>query len=209
MIDNNLIKESEWIIYKFISKYGNYYNKDDLYQAGIVGLIKAYNNYDKNSEIKFSTYAYNYVLGEIINYIKSERNIKISDEYMSIYKKYLNVKKLLTDKYSREVTFKEICTFMEINESELLSIIESISITKSIDEQVYEYGNDSREEIDDNILISDEINSLSPFDKSIIYYRYYNDMSQSETASILGISQAKVSRKEKMILSRIKKNICA
>ncbi len=209
LIDINLIKESEWIIYKFISKYGNNYNKDDLYQAGIVGLIKAHNHYDKNSEIKFSTYAYNYVLGEIINYIKSERNIKVSDEYMFIYKRYLSVKKLLTDKYNRDASFKEISAFMEINESELLNIIESISFTKSIDDQVYEYGNDSREEIDDRILISDEINSLDSFDKSIIYYRYYNDMSQSETASIMGISQAKVSRKEKMILSKIKRNICA
>ncbi len=203
-----LIKESEWIIFGFINKYGTYYNKDDLYQAGIMGLIKAYNKYDKNSSIKFSTYAYNYVLGEIISYIKSERNIKVSDEYISIYKKYLSVKKLLTDKYNREVSFKEISTFMEIREEELLNIIESISFTKSIDNQVYEYGNDFRNEIDNRILINEEIESLDEFDKSIIQYRYFDDMSQSETATALGISQAKVSRKEKLILSKMKKDIC-
>ncbi len=209
MKSEDLIKENEWLIKSLISRYLVNYNYDDLYQAGSMGLIKAYNNYDKNSSIKFSTYAYNYVLGEIINYIKSERNIRISDEYMSIYKKYLSVKKILTDKYNREVSFKEICEFMDIKESDLLGIIESVSYTKSIDESVYEYSNDYRNMIDNKILIDNEINSLDEFEKSLIIYRYYNDFSQSETAEALGTSQAKISREEKLILSKMKKNICA
>ena len=209
MKSDNLIKDNEWLIKTLASKYSSNYNYDDLYQAGSIGLIKAYNNYDKNSLIKFSTYAYNYVLGEIINYIKSERNIRISDEYMSIYKKYLSVKKLLMDKYNREVTFNEICNFMEIKESELLHIIESVSYTKSIDENVNGYSNDYRNLIDNKILINDEINSLDEFDRLLIIYRYYNDLSQSETAEVLGTSQAKISREEKLILSRMKRNICA
>lgn len=209
MKSEDLIKENEWLIKSLISRYLVNYNYDDLYQAGSMGLIKAYNNYDKNSSIKFSTYAYNYVLGEIINYIKSERNIRISDEYMSIYKKYLSVKKILTDKYNREVSFKEICEFMDIKESDLLGIIESVSYTKSIDENVYEYSNDYRNMIDNKILIDNEINSLDEFEKSLIIYRYYNDFSQSETAEALGTSQAKISREEKLILSKMKKNICA
>lgn len=203
-----LIKESEWIIFGFINKYGAYYNKDDLYQAGIMGLIKAYNKYDKNSSIKFSTYAYNYVLGEIISYIKCERNIKVSDEYISIYKKYLSVKKLLTDKYNREVSFKEISNFMEIDEKTLLNIIESITFTKSI-ENDYNYGNDNRDEIDDKILIQNELESLNDFDKSLIQYRYFDGFSQSETAEVLGVSQVKVSRCEKLILNKMKNNICS
>ena len=206
---DKLIKENEWIIYGFIKKYGQYYNEEDIYQAGSIGLVKAYKNYDKNSNIKFSTYAYNYVLGEIINYIKSERTIKISDEYISIYKKYLEVKKILMDKYGREVSFTEICNFMEIDERTLLNIIESISFTKSIDEKEYDYGNDYRNEIDNKILIDNEIESLSDFEKSLILNRYFNGLSQSETASEMGISQAKVSRNEKLILSKMKKSICA
>ena len=209
MINETIIKDNEWLIKAFINKYGNNYNHDDLYQAGMMGIIKAYNNYDKNSSIKFSTYAYNYVLGEIISYIKSERNIKISDEYISIYKKYLEIKELLNNKYNREVSFSEISKFMNISETSLLNIIEAISFTKSIDESIYEYGNDYRKDIDNKILIDNEIDNLNDFDKSIIYYRYYNDYSQDETAKVLNTSQAKISRKEKLILSKMKRNICA
>ena len=173
------------------------------------GLIEAIDRFNPNYGYKFSTYAYNYVLGEIINYIKSERAIKVSDEYMSIYKKYLGIKKALTDKLGRETSFKEICKFMEIEESPLLQIIESVSFTKSMDENVFNYGNDFRNEIDNKILIDTEIESLDPFDKSLIYNRYFNGLSQSETASEMGVSQAKVSRCEKLILSKMKKNICA
>ncbi len=208
-IYEKLIKDNEWIIYEFIKKYSNKYNCDDLYQAGSIGLIKAFNNYKTGSTVKFSSYAYKYVLGEIIKCISNDRNIKVSDEYVTIYKKYLNVKKILTNKYNREVTFKEICNFMQIDESTLLNIIESISFTKSIDEEAFNYGNDFRKEIDDKILIQEELESLDEFDKSLIQYRYFDGLTQSETANVLGVSQVKVSRCEKLILTKMKNSICS
>ncbi len=203
----SLIKENEWLILSLIKKYQNY-NKEDLYQAGIIGIIKAYKNYKSESGIKFSTYAYKYILGEIIKCISEQRNIQVSDDYISISKKYLQVKKILTDKYNREVTFKEICEFMQIDENVLISILESVLFTKSIDENVYNYGNDMRDEIDNKILLNSEIDSLDSFDKSLIMFRYFEDKTQSETAEAMGISQVKVSRQEKLILSKMKKNLC-
>jgi RNA polymerase sporulation-specific sigma factor len=182
---------------------------EDLYQAGIIGLIKASKNYRTESEIKFSTYAYKYVLGEIIRCISEDRNIKVSDEYISMAKKFISIRKLLTDKYNREATFREISNFMEIDEETLLRILESVLWTKSIDDSMYNYGNDSRNEIDDKILIDDEIDNLDEFDKSIIYLRYYEGMTQSETAECMGVSQVKVSRQEKLILTKMKENLSA
>ena len=78
-----------------------------------------------------------------------------------------------------------------------------------MDDEMYDYGNDFRNEIDNKILVDEEIESLDDFDKSLIYNRYFNGLSQSETASEMGISQAKVSRQEKLILSKMKRNICA
>ena len=92
---DEIFRENEWIIYQFIKKYGNSYNREDLYQAGSIGLIKAYKNYKASNSVKFSTYAYKYVFGEIIKCIVNDRNIIVSDEYMSVYKRYLEVKKLL------------------------------------------------------------------------------------------------------------------
>lgn len=204
-----LIKESEGLIYKIASKYSMYYSIDDLYQVGSIGVIKAYKNFKRDTSVKFSTYAYKYILGEIIEFIRTDRNIRVSEEYMSLYKKYLSVKTLLTTRYGREVTFKEICSFMEIDESVMLNIIETISFTKSMDEKDYDYGNDKREEIDNRILLDTELSLMDDFDRQLIEYRYYQGYTQSQTADVLGVSQVKVSRQEKLILERMKSNICA
>lgn len=209
-MNDEMIKENSWLIYKVARTYSEYYNMDDLFQVGSIGLIKAYKNYKKDSNIKFSTFAYKYVLGEIIRYIKSDRNIVVSDEYMSLYKKYEKVKSLLTAKYNREVSFCEICKFMEIDEQRLLSVIESVMFTKSIDEEGlinYEFGYDDRDDIFNKMLLESEIEHLEPFDKSIIDYRYYQGFTQSQTAEALNTSQVKVSRREKIILQRMKQSI--
>ncbi len=204
-----LIKESEGLIYKIASKYSMYYSIEDLYQVGTIGVIKAYKNFKKDTSVKFSTYAYKYILGEIIEFIRCDRNIKVSEEYMSLYKRYLSIKSMLTSKLEREPSFCEISSFMEIDEGVLRNVIETIAFTKSTDESDYDYGNDKREEIDNKILLDNELSSMDEFDRSLIEFRYYQGYTQSETADALGVSQVKVSRQEKLILSRMKSNICA
>lgn len=209
-MSNEIIESNSWLIYKIARSYSEYYNIEDLFQVGSIGLLKAYKNYDKNSNVKFSTFAYKYVFGEIISYIKKDRNIIVGDEYMSIYKKYEKVKSLLISKYNREVSFSEICKFMEMDEQKLLSVIESVMFTKSIDGNSlinYEFAYDNREDIFNKVLLESELDALEPFDKSLINYRYYQGFTQSETAQALNTSQVKVSRREKMILQRIKTNI--
>ena len=199
-----VINECEKMIYKIAYKYSKYYNIEDLYQSGIKGLIEAYKKYDKSSNTKFSSYAYKYILGEIIDFIKKDRNIIISDEIFDIYKRYIKVKDLLLNKYEKEPTIYEISSFMNISESKLISIIESVAFTHEMN---YEYSDDDRERLDNKILIENELSSLDEFSASLINYRYYLGLSQSETAAVLGISQANVSRSEKAILLKLRKNI--
>ena len=168
-----LIKANEGLIYKIASKYSKYYSIEDLYQVGSIGVIKAYKKYREDSNAKFSTYAYKYVLGEIVDFIRKDRNIIVSEEYMSIYKKYINIRELLFTKYEREPSFSEI----------------------------------SRDDILNKILIDTELESMDEIDRKIIDYRYYQGYSQSETATLMGMSQAGVSRSEKLILSKIKDKI--
>lgn len=201
------IKDNENLIYKIASKYSNYYNIDDLYQAGCVGIIKAHKNYKPNNKTKFSTYAYKYILGEMIDFIRKDKKIIISDEVYELYRRYIKVKELLSSKYEKEISFSEICNYMNIDERYMLNIIESIN--QSLDSNDYEniIYKDDRSIIDEEIMLSSEIDELNEFDKSLINYRYYLGYTQSETADILGISQVSVSRNEKTILQRIKNNI--
>ncbi len=202
------IKESEGLIYSIAKKYSSYNDIDDLYQAGSIGVIKAINKYDKNSNVKFSTYAYKYILGEIIDFIRKNKTIIVSDEVYDIYKKYIKIRDLLSSKLQREVSFSEICSYMGIEEKQMICIIESVSYSKSIDDNLYDtVSNDYRNIIDNEILLSNEIETLNDFDKSIINYRYYEGYTQDETAKIMGISQAKASRCEKIILNRMRENI--
>lgn len=201
MTKENMIRECEPIIYNLIKMYSNY-NKDDLYQAGICGVLKAFDGYDLNSNCKFTSYAFNFIRGEMIEFIRKDRNIKISDKYLTIYKHYLRIKNELEELYGRSPSFKEICFKMGINESELASIIERVLFTKSLDtEEVIEECNI------DSLCLKEEIDSLEEPSKSIIKYRYYYGYTQQEVASMLGLSQVKVSREETASLKLIKQKI--
>lgn len=199
-----VIKECEKMIYKLASNYTAYYNIEDLYQAGIVGLIKAYKKYDESSSCKFSSYAYKFILGEMIDFIRKDRNIIVSDEVFDIYKRYIKVRDLLYIKLEREASIEEISAFMDISCDKLISIIESVAFTREME---FEYSDDNREFVDNKILIDNEISLLDTFSKSLINCRYYQGFTQSETAQILGVSQVKVSREEKLILNRIRSKI--
>ena len=199
------IKENENLIYKLASRYSSYYNIDDLYQAGCIGIIKALRNY-KESNTKFSTYAYKYILGEMIDFIRKDKNIIISDETYDLYRKYLKIKELLCNKYGREVSLSEICNYMNIDENNMIRIVESIYVDKS-ENVISNVFIDSRDNIDNEILLDSELDNLSDYEKSLIKIRYYMGYSQDETASILGVNQVKVSRNEKLILKKIKENI--
>jgi len=206
------INDNKSLIYKLANKYRSYYNIEDLYQAGCIGIIKATKKFDSKSNAKFSTFAFKYILGEIIDFIRKDRNIIVSDEIYSIYKKYIKIKEMLFTKFEREASFSEVCEFMQIDEKYMLNIIESININKSIDEDEKVYNSicfDNREELDNIILLRNELDLLSEVEKELINYRYYQGYSQEETAKLMGINQVKVSRQEKQILLKMKDKLAS
>lgn len=205
---NTVIEECSGLIYSIARKYSNNYNIEDLYQVGCIGVMKAYDNFKRNLNVKFSTYAYKYIMGEMLEYIRNDRNIKVSNDYYDIYKRYTKVKILLQNKYLREPTFKEIADFLEISEGDLVSIIERTTFTKSYEYEVSSVNNYSIDEnLINKLMLDEEIDSLEEPSKSIIKYRYFFGLSQSETAKMLKISQAKVSRCETLALTKMKSNI--
>ena len=142
----------------------------------------------------------------MIDYIRKDKNIIISDEAYDIYRKYIKIKELLNEKYQREVSFSEICKYMNIDENNMVRIIESIYVDKSETSLDNSYV-DSRDNIDNEIFIQSEINNLTDYEKSLINYRYYLGYTQDETASILGTNQVKISRNETLILKKLRENI--
>lgn len=208
-----LINENKNIIYKIAGKYSYYYDIDDLFQVGVIGIIKASKNYNENSKAKFSTYAYSYILGEILEFIKNDRNMRINSNDLKLYKIYQKTIELLAQKEKKLPSFFEICKFMNVPENILYNAIIASEFTLSLDNEInnstfHEFvGEDNSNKLDNIILLKNEISKLNHIDREIIKCRYYKDYTQSETADLLGISQVQVSRYEKNILSRIKEKI--
>lgn len=209
------------LIYSIASKYKNVFEIDDLLQVGRIGLIKAYNNFDSSFNTKFSTYAYNYIHGEILNYIRNSRILKVSRDMQSLHKKIIIAKDKLTSVLGKVPSNTEIALFLEVDEKLVDDAIISSELVKSLD-----YSLNSNEEDKDlslydvkgfeengyNPIILDlrsEIKELDDSEKRLIYYRYFEDMSQKEVGDILNTSQVSVSRSEAKILKKLKDKLAA
>ncbi len=213
-----LILENKNLIYA-VAKYFDKYNKDDLFQAGCIGMIMAYKNYNPNCGVKFTTYAYTYILGEMKKLVRGEKGLKVNRKMQMINLKIEKAKIYLTQKLMHEPTIKELSLYLEIPEEMICDAINSNMPIYSMDAPL---GIDGKEvtlqdtianidemNIDDLMMLRDEISLLSPLEKQIIEKRYINDMTQQQTAADLGMSQVQVSRNEKKLLLKLKDKLSA
>jgi len=196
-MDYELLKKYEKLVYKIASKF--YGEKEDLYQAGFLGLIKAYKNYDKKSNTKFSTYAFNYIYGEIYEEA-NKRLVKVNKKNLKLYKEFCLMKDNLVQKYSRDFTIEEACKCLKYDASKILSIFNSLNIGPNLDDISFFYIND----IDTSLIIKDALKELKTLERNIIKETYFYDRSQNEIAKKYGITQVKVSRTLKLGRSKIK-----
>lgn len=211
---HDAVLNNENLIHSIVNRFRNYISKEDLYQVGAMGIINAYNNFDSSKGVKFSTYAYFYILGEIKKYVREDKGIKISRDIANLGSKIERVKEILTQKYNRVPNVKELSMYLEIEEKKIVEALETKNYIRSLDEVINDDGKDltlsdviyveERYDKLDFINLNDGIKALGEKEKSIIRNRYFEDRTQSETANILGISQVQVSRVEQKALSELK-----
>lgn len=207
-----IILENQKLIYYIAGFFKNYPYKEDLYQAGRLGMLKAYDKYDSNMDCKFTTYAFSYILGEMKKLVREDKGIKISRDISKLNLKIEKAYVLLSQKLMKEPTTYEIASFLEIPEYYVSEAILSLNKIKSIDEPISSDGKEltlqdvigSEDNIDELILLKDSLEKLNNDEKYIINSRYVKDYTQQEISKELGISQVQVSRKEKKILEKLK-----
>ena len=211
-----LINENKRLICSIINKYTKYYEFDDLYQVSVIGIIKAHQNYNNNYNVKFTTYAYKYILSEIINYVNNSKLIKVSRDYNKMYKKILEARTILTQKIMKEPNTQELSLFLEIDEKIINDVLRYKDEIKSLDEEL---ANDDKKLtlLDkiatstsdyDYLFLKEELNLLSKEERDLINLRYYECLTQSEIAKIYGTNQVQISRNEQKILKKLKNNLC-
>ena len=182
-----------------------------------MGIIKASKTYNSEYGAKFTSYAYPFILGEVIKYINEYRNIKISKDTAKLYSQILKATEVLSQRLMKIPSTYEISLFLEIDQTIIEEVLMANSTVESLDKIISQDGKDLElynrfgycDTTIENYPLIYEIEKLSPIDKAIIQSRYYENMSQSETGNNLGMYQVEVSRREKKILSKLKDNIAA
>ncbi|MBR1413172.1 MAG: sigma-70 family RNA polymerase sigma factor [Bacilli bacterium] len=214
MDTQKLVDENKNFIYKIARSFSYNENElEDLFQVGVVGLLKAYKNYKSDSNAKFSTYAYYDIYGEMYKYINN-RNIKVSKDYLKIYKMVEKTKYALAQKLNRIPTNREIANFLELDELLVEEAVNSGKQIMSLDEPIYEdtsvyevISDNKNNNIDDKIDLYNSLNELPKDQRDIIKYHYLCDLSQMEIAKKMGMTQAMVSRYEKKGIEKIKQRV--
>lgn len=212
-----LIVENEGLIYKIINKYRNYFEIEDLYQVAAMGLIKASKTYNSEYGTKFTSYAYPFILGEVIKYINEYRNIKISKDNAKLYSKILKAIEILSQRLMKIPSNYELSLFLEIDERVIEEVLMSNMVVESLDRIISQDGKDLElydkfgycDATIENYPLISELEKLPPIERAIIEARYFENMSQSETGQNLDMHQVEVSRREKKILSKLKDSIAA
>ena len=215
MTEEDILKYSN-LIYK-MTHYFNYYdNKDDLYQAGIIGLLEASKKYDKSFNTKFSTFAFKYIYGEMSKLVREDKNIKVSRTNIKLKQDIEKVKEIMRQKLYREPTDYEISEFLNIDIKEIEEALK-ITNTISLDEVI---SNEEKEityydligdniDLDTRMILKESLESLDNIERKIILDRYFNNYYQSEIASELGLSQVKVYREEQKIKKKLRNKLIA
>ena len=192
---------------------------DDLFQAGIIGLIKAADNFDLTLGVRFSTYAVPMILGEIKRVLRARNSMRVARSIRDTAYKVLQARSEL-EKRDIEATNLTIAEMLHIKEREVAFALDAISDTVSIYDPVYNKAGDTIELLDqiaderdndenwtENIALKTAIEKLGDREKKILYLRYYEGRTQTEISGSVGLSQAQVSRLEKNALKEIKRKI--
>ena len=185
---------------------------DDMFQSGCIGLIKAVKNFDVTLGVCFSTYAVPMIIGEIKRILRTTNSLRVSRSIRDSAFKALKVRSEL-EKSGEEASVAQIAERMNVEEREVVYALDAISDPASIYDPVYNKSGDTIELLDqlkdegntdekwtEKVALESAYERLGEREKKIIYMRYYEGKTQTEISGEVGLSQAQVSRLEKLAL---------
>ena len=208
MTKEEIINQNAGLIYDISKKFYGY-PKEDLFQAGVLGLLKAYKQYDESFNAKFTSFAYKYIYGEMYLLVNN-RPLKINKDILKLYKLIEQTRLSLTQNNGIVPSYDDVANFLEIDKEKIYEAVMAGQSIMSLDseENVCLYDTIKSEEkvsIDDKILIDESMEMLSEDERNIIKSRYFEDLTQCEVARKLSMTQVMVSRYEKKGLDKMQK----
>ena len=220
-IMTKLVTENSNLIWSIVTRFKDRgYEIEDLYQIGCIGFIKSIKRFDTNYEVKLSTYAVPYILGEIKRFIRDDGPVKVSRSIKELSYKIKLIQNEYITKKGRDIQIEELAKLLKVSKEDIVIAMDSNNTVESIDKIVNDSDDltimdklksnvDQEKDIVNKITIKTLIEGLDEKSKKIIMLRYYRGKTQSQVAELLGVTQVQVSRLEKKILSSMKHKLCS
>lgn len=217
---DKVYEENIGLIYSVVKRFaGRGVEAEDLFQIGSIGLLKSVDKFDTSFEVKFSTYAVPMIIGEIRRYLRDTGIIKVSRSLKESQYRVFKIREDLEKKLGREPSVTELAEAAEISLEELNMVLEAGAEVESLHKTIYQgegtelslldkipEKENRQEKLLDKVLLEELLGRLETEERKLIYMRYFQDMTQTEIARQLHISQVQVSRMEKRILKKLKKH---
>lgn len=193
---------------------------DDLFQVGCIGLMKAIANFDPTKQVRFSTYGVPMIAGEVRRYLRDNSTIRVSRSIRDVAYRVLQCKEALVLRLGREPTLDEISKELDIPVEDVSEALDAVCAPVSLYDPVYSDGGDPLTVMDqvrdtkntelnwmEHITLRSAFKALGDREKQILSLRFVGGKTQMEVASLVGISQAQVSRLEKGAISAMRKSV--
>ena len=217
---DKVYEENTGLIYSVVKRFaGRGVEAEDLFQIGSIGLLKAVDKFDTSFEVKFSTYAVPMIIGEIRRYLRDTGIITVSRSLKESQYRVFKIREDLEKKLGREPSVTELAEAAEISLEELNIVLEAGAEVESLHKTIYQgegtelslldkipEKENRQEKLLDKVLLEELLGRLEAEERKLIYMRYFQEMTQTEIARQLHISQVQVSRMEKRILKKLKKH---
>ncbi len=204
------------IAVRFIGRNAEY---EDLVQIGTIGMLKAAKSFDVSFGTVFSTYAVPLIIGEIRRFLRDDGIIKVSRDVRKKGSLVMKAKENFIREHQREPKLSELSAITGMNAEEVVYVLDAVCPVYSLQEtlgndddgatleSITPAGDNEIDKLTDKLALSEAIAKLDERSRQIVILRFYKDLSQQQTAEILGITQVKVSREEKKIFEFLRKEL--
>ena len=215
---NIIINNNYKLVCSLVKRFcGRGIDKEDLMQIGMMGLLKAINNFNVDCENKFSTYAVPMIMGEIKRALRDDQPIHVSRSYKELGSKIQRAREEFLQNHNREPTIGELSALMQLPPSKISEILEANRRPQSLQTPLENDKSDKKGELQEllkssdseeawvtDLLLQQTFSQLNSRLQYIMIARYYHEQTQQQIADKLGISQVQVSRLEKQALCQMK-----
>lgn len=213
-----LVRENSGLIWKIVRRFQGFgVDTEDLFQIGAIGLLKCIAKFDFSYDVKFSTYAVPMIIGEIRRFLRDDGAIKVSRSLKELATKAKRMRETMEQELKREITMQELARGLEVSVEELVLALESKKDLESLnaplsqdeDTQIQDKlpSKENSDFVVNKLCLMEALEQLDEKEKKIIVLRYFKDLTQTQIAKSIGISQVQVSRIEKKVLERMRNKI--